>query len=280
MRDVSADDISGLVAELCVRASRRPIAGVVDALRACRDAEGGALAKGTLADLVANAEAAAEDDVPLCQDTGAFVVLIDWGQDAHLVGGDLQEAVDAGVRKATEEAYLRRSIVGDPIRRANTGDNTPAFVHVHMAGGEGVRIRVALKGAGSENCSALRMLAPGEGLPGARDVVLEAVRTAGGKCCPPGIVGVGLGGTFDLCAHLAKRAAVRPLQRHNPDPFYAELERQWLADVNALGVGPGGLGGETTALALNIEVAPCHIASLPVAVNINCHATRAEEGEL
>jgi fumarate hydratase subunit alpha len=205
------------------------------------------------------------------------VVFIDLGQDVHLVGGDLNEAVADGVRRGYEEGYLRKSILGDPIKRVNTGDNTPPVVHLTVVPGEKVRIVVAPKGGGSENMSAIRMLKPSDGVEGVKDFVVETVEAAGGNPCPPIVVGVGIGGTFERCAYLAKKALLRPLGERHPDPFYAEIEEELLGRINNSGVGPQGLGGRVTALDVHVEVHPCHIASLPAAVNLNCHASRHGE---
>jgi fumarate hydratase subunit alpha len=227
--------------------------------------------------LLENARIAREEGIPICQDTGFAVVFIDLGQDVHLVGGDLNEAVADGVRRGYGDGYLRKSILGDPIKRVNTGDNTPPVIHLTMVPGEKVRIVVAPKGGGSENMSAVRMLKPADGIEGVKDFVMETAENAGGNPCPPIVVGVGIGGTFEKCAYLAKKALLRPLGERHSDPFYAEVEEELLKRINNSGVGPQGLGGRVTALDVHVETHPCHIASLPAAVNLNCHATRHGE---
>ncbi|MBQ1400319.1 MAG: fumarate hydratase, partial [Lachnospiraceae bacterium] len=208
------------------------------------------------------------------QDTGMAVIFLEIGQDVHITGGDLSAAVDEGVRRGYEKGYLRKSVVGDPVRRGNTGDNTPAMLTTEIVPGEQIRVTVAPKGFGSENMSQISMFKPSAGLQGIKDFILKAVRDAGPNPCPPIVVGVGIGGTFDKCALLAKKALLRELGTHHPDPFYAELEEEMLEKINATGIGPQGLGGRTTALAVNIETLPTHIAGMPCAVNINCHVTR------
>jgi fumarate hydratase subunit alpha len=241
------------------------------------DVEESPTGKEILSMLLENARIAREDQIAICQDTGFAVIFIDLGQDVHLVGGDLNEAVADGVRRGYGDGYLRKSILGDPIKRVNTGDNTPPVIHLTMVPGEKVRIVVAPKGGGSENMSAVRMLKPSDGIEGVKNFVVDTVDKAGGNPCPPIVVGVGIGGTFEKCAYLAKKALLRPLGGRHPDPFYAEVEDELLTKVNGTGVGPQGLGGRVTALDVHVEVHPCHIASLPAAVNLNCHATRHGE---
>ena len=232
------------------------------------------MARTVLDKIVENYQIAAGEQVPICQDTGMACVFLEIGQDVHFVGGDLRLAVDEGVRRGYDKGYLRKSVVGDPVRRGNTGDNTPAMLYTEIVPGDQVKITVGPKGFGSENMSAIRMFKPSAGLQGIKDFILETVENAGPNPCPPMVIGVGIGGTFDKAALLAKKAIMRPLDTHHPDPFYAELEDEMLEKVNALGIGPQGFGGRTTALAVNIETFPTHIAGLPVAVNINCHVTR------
>jgi fumarate hydratase subunit alpha len=224
--------------------------------------------------MLENARIAREEMTPICQDTGFTVVFLDVGQDVHFIGGDINEAVSEGVRRGYTEGYLRKSILSDPIKRVNTGDNTPAVVHLSIVPGEKVEITMAPKGGGSENMSAVRMLKPAQGIEGVKNFVVESVETAGGNPCPPIVVGVGIGGTFEKCAYLAKKALLRPLGKRHADPFYAAVEEELLERVNATGIGPQGLGGRVTALDVHVETFPCHIASLPSAVNINCHASR------
>lgn len=254
--------------------------GLLDALREARDDEEWPVAKATLSCMLENAAIAAEEMVPICQDTGAACVFVELGQDVHIEGGLLVDAINRGVAEGYIEGYLRKSMVGDPLRRLNTGDNTPALITVDVVEGDRLKITVAPKGAGSENMGQLKMLKPADGIEGVRAFVLDVVRHAGPNPCPPIIVGVGIGGNFDHVASLAKRALLRPIGEENPDSFYACLERELLEEINGLGTGPAGFGGATTALAVNIEQAPTHIACLPVAVNINCHVARHEEAVL
>ena len=224
--------------------------------------------------LMENEKEAYEKRVPLCQDTGMAVVKLEIGQDVHITGGDLTECVNEGVRQGYTDGYLRKSVVKDPIRRGNTGDNTPAILYTEIVPGEQIKITVGPKGFGSENMSRIMMFKPSAGLEGIKDFIIETVRFAGPNPCPPMVVGVGIGGTFDRCALLAKKALMRPLGSSNKDPFYADLEKELLLKINSLGIGPQGLGGRTTAIGLNIETFPTHIAGMPCAVNINCHVTR------
>ena len=212
--------------------------------------------------------------MPICQDTGMACVFLEIGQDAHIIGGDLYDAVNEGVRRGYTNGYLRKSIVKDPIRRGNTGDNTPAMITVDIVSGDSIKITVAPKGFGSENMSAIRMFSPSAGLEGIKDFIIETVEKAGPNPCPPIVVGVGIGGSFDKAALLAKRALLRPIDQPNADPFYAALEKEMLDKINALGIGPQGFGGRTTAIGLNIETMPTHIAGMPCAINISCHVTR------
>ena len=215
--------------------------------------------------------------MPICQDTGMACVFVDIGQDVHITGGSLEEAINEGVRQGYAEGVLRKSVVKDPIHRVNTNDNTPALIYYNMVPGDKVKITVAPKGFGSENMSRIAMLKPSDGLEGVKNFVLETVRMAGPNPCPPIVIGIGIGGSFDKAAYLAKKALIRPVNENNTDEFYGNLEKELLEEVNKIGIGPQGFGGKTTALALNIETYPTHIAGLPVAVNINCHATRHKE---
>jgi len=280
MREVPVERITEAVRRLSVEANTRLGDDVVAAFERFREGEQSPTGRDVLAQLLENARIARDEGLPLCQDTGFAVVFVDLGQDVHLVGGDLYEAVNEGVRQGYREGYLRKSIVADPLRRKNTGDNTPAVVHVRLVPGDRVRITFAPKGGGSENMSGIAMLKPADGVEGVKRFVVDRVRQAGPNPCPPTIVGVGIGGTFEIAALLAKRALLRPVGDRNPDPFYADLEEELLAEVNRLGIGPAGLGGTTTSLDVHIEVHPCHIASLPVAVNIQCHSARHKEVEL
>lgn len=279
IRELSAAAITDAVERLCIEANTSLPADVHAALDAAQASEPWPLAKQTLGLLQQNLCVAAEKDLPICQDTGMACVFLDLGQDVH-IAGDLQAAVDEGVRRGYEKAYLRKSVTGDPLQRCNTGDNTPAFLTVHLVPGSGCRITVAPKGAGSENMSRLAMLKPADGVEGVKDFVLETVRMAGANPCPPIVLGVGIGGSFDKCAALAKHALLRPLDQPNADPYYAALERELLEAINATGFGPQGFGGATTCLGVSIEQAPTHVACLPVAVNMSCHVTRRAWTEL
>lgn len=277
MRVIQTSEITNAVSELCIRANCVMNEGLLNALHEARDSEELPVAKATLGCMLENAAIAADEMVPICQDTGAACVFVELGQDVHIEGGSLVDAINAGVALGYTEGYLRKSMVADPLRRVNTDDNTPALITVDIVDGDDLKITLAPKGAGSENMGQLKMLKPADGIEGVRDFVLDAVRHAGPNPCPPIIVGVGVGGNFDHVASLAKRALLRPVGVHNPDPFYAQLEVELLDAINAFGTGPAGFGGATTALAVNIEQAPTHIACLPVAVNINCHVARHEE---
>ena len=274
IRDVSAALITDMIERMCIEANEYLPADVKFALTRFYDEEDGAVAKTVLKNIIDNYEIAAAEQVPICQDTGMACVFIELGQDVHISGGDLYEAIHEGVRRGYTNGYLRKSVVRDPIDRVNTGDNTPAAITVDIAPGDKVRITVAPKGFGSENMSAIRMFAPSAGLEGVKQFILETAEKAGPNPCPPMVLGIGIGGTFDKCAQLAKRALLRPLDSENPDPFYADLEKEMLDRINKLGIGPQGFGGRTTAIGVNIEVMPTHIAGLPCAVNMSCHVTR------
>lgn len=274
MRELSTELIRDAVAHLSIEACCDLPEDVCEALVSARAAEDGEVARAVLDNIIENHRLASSECVPICQDTGMACVFIELGQDVHLVGESLTDAVNEGVRRGYEAGYLRKSVVADPIRRGNTGDNTPAMIYTEIVPGDKVKITLAPKGFGSENMSRIKMLKPSEGLDGVISFILDTVEAAGPNPCPPIVVGVGIGGTFDKCAYLAKRALLRPLGSHNPDPYYAELEVALLERINALGIGPMGYGGRTTALAVNIEQLPTHIAGMPVAVNINCHVTR------
>ena len=274
MREISVTQITDAVERLCIDANTHLPGDVKCAIARCRACEDGIIAQGVLDKIIENYEIADSENVPICQDTGMACVFLEIGQDVHLVGGDLAQAVDEGVRRGYDKGYLRKSVVADPVRRGNTGDNTPAMLYTEIVPGEQVKITVAPKGFGSENMSAIRMFKPSAGLQGIKDFILETVENAGPNPCPPMVVGVGIGGTFDKAALLAKKALMRPLDVRNPDPYYAQLETEMLEKVNALGIGPQGFGGRTTAIGLNIETLPTHIAGMPCAININCHVTR------
>ena len=274
MRELDVSVIRDMVARLCIEANTKLPEDVQAAIRDFQTREDWAIARGVLDQIVENFTIADRENVPICQDTGMACVFLEVGQEVHFVGGNLYDAVHEGVRKGYGEGYLRKSVVADPIRRGNTGDNTPAMIHTDIVPGDRVTVTVGPKGFGCENMSAVKMLKPSDGLEGVKKFVLDTVEAAGPNPCPPMVVGVGIGGTFEKAAFLAKKALMRPLDVRNPDPYYAELEGELLERINALGIGPQGFGGMTTALGLNIEVLPTHIAGLPCAVNIGCHATR------
>jgi len=273
MRTISAAVITETVARLCIQANTQLPADIVAALDRERKAEPWPLAKETLDLLWDNMELAQERDLPVCQDTGMACVFVELGQEVY-IDGDFEQAVHEGVRKGYGEGYLRKSIVADPLRRVNTEDNTPAAITVRLAPGSGCAITVAPKGCGSENMSRLGMLKPADGVEGVKKFVVETVKLAGSNPCPPIVLGIGIGGSFDKVAYLAKHALLRPIDQTNDDPFYAQLERDLLEEINALGIGPQGFGGKTTCLGLAIETMPTHVAGLPVAVNVSCHVTR------
>lgn len=279
MRTVKASAVTDAVAELCIRANRELPPDVRAALERARAAEPWPTAQRGLDILLDNLALAAEKQLPICQDTGMACVFLELGQDVH-IDGDLNAAVQAGIRAGYARGYLRCSVVADPLRRVNTGDNTPGILTVHLVPGDVCRLTVLPKGFGSENMSRLAMLKPSDGVEGVKAFILKTVEEAGPNPCPPVIVGVGIGGTFDKAAYLAKKALMRSTDERNADPYYAGLEAELLEKINALGVGPQGFGGRTTALAVNIEWMPTHIAGLPVAVNINCHVTRHKTVEL
>ena len=273
MRELNASQITDVVARLCIEANRHLPGDVKCRIEGCRGCEPWAPAQEILDRIIENYNLADQNEVAICQDTGLVCVFLEVGQDVHITGG-VHAAVDEGVRRGYGEGFLRKSVVRDPLDRVNTGDNTPAMLYLDLVPGDAVKITVAPKGFGSENMSTLKMLKPSDGLQGVKDFVLKSVEEAGPNPCPPIIVGVGIGGTFDKAALCAKKAAIRSVDERNPLPFYAALEEELLEKVNALGIGPQGFGGKTTALAVNIEQLPTHIAGLPVAVNINCHVAR------
>lgn len=279
MRNIDAKVIEDTVARLCIEANLRLPPDVINAIERAEKAEPWDGAKRILSLLGDNVRIASEKTLPVCQDTGMACVFVELGQDVH-IEGDFEQAVNNGVRRGYGEGYLRKSVVCDPLRRINTGDNTPALVTVKLTRGDKMRITVMPKGFGSENMSALKMLKPADGVEGVRNFVLDTVEKAGANPCPPIIVGVGIGGSFDKAACLAKHALLRPVNKPNPDKYYAALERELLEKINALGIGPQGFGGKTTALAVLIEAMPTHVAGLPVAVNISCHATRRASASL
>ena len=273
MREISAQIITDVVKNLCMQANTILPSDVRTCLESSYNTEVWPQAREILAKIRENYEIAVTEHKPICQDTGLACVFVSVGQDVH-VAGDLTEAIHEGVRQGYTEGYLRKSVVRDPLDRVNTGDNTPAMIYYDVIPGDQIEITVAPKGAGSENMSQIKMLKPSDGLQGVKDFILQVVEEAGPNPCPPFVVGVGVGGTFDKAAYLAKKALIRPVDERNQDPFWADLEIEMLEKINELGIGPQGFGGKTTALCVNIEPYPCHIASLPVAVNINCHVTR------
>ncbi|MGB9885927.1 MAG: fumarate hydratase [Moorellales bacterium] len=273
-RVVTFEEIVTAVANLAQQANYCLGADVRSALERARREEVSPLGCQVLEQILANAEIASRGEVPICQDTGVAVVFVDLGQEVEIRGGLLYDAINEGVRRGYQAGFLRNSVVDHPLRRRNTGDNTPAVVHVRLIPGDGIRLTVAPKGAGSENMSALAFLTPAEGREGVKRFVVQTVSRAGPNPCPPVVVGVGLGGTFEKAALLAKEALLRPVGVPSPDPDLALLEREILEEINSLGIGPQGFGGSVTALAVHVEAYPCHIASLPVAVNLNCHAAR------
>lgn len=279
MREISAELIAETVARLCIEANRNLPQDVACALACAEDAEPFAPAKDLLGLLRQNERIARETRMPICQDTGMAVVFAEVGQEVHITGS-FEQAVNEGVRRGYVEGLLRKSVVGDPLRRVNTGDNTPAVLHTRLVPGDRVTITVAPKGFGSENMSRLAMLTPAQGVQGVKDFVVDTVRRAGANPCPPMVLGIGVGGDFEGVAELAKRALMLPLDQPNPDPFYAQLERELLEAVNETGVGPQGLGGRTTCLGLHVLAGATHIAGLPVAVNVSCHVTRHQTAVL
>jgi fumarate hydratase subunit alpha len=279
MRAIDCADVTATVKNLFMEANTRLGEDVSQAIGQALNTEESEVGKEILQQLLDNARLAGETGVPICQDTGLAVIFLELGQDAHIVEGNLVDAVNEGVRRGYQDGFLRKSVC-HPFTRTNSGDNTPAVVYVDVVPGDRLKIIAVPKGGGSENMSRVFMLPPSAGKAGVRNSILETVRNAGPNPCPPTIIGVGIGGTFEQAALQAKRALLRPLGSTNPDPEVAELEREWLEDINNLGIGPQGLGGRTTSLALHIRMLPCHIASLPVAVNVQCHAARHKEAVL
>lgn len=274
MRVLDVAEVVSTIKEMCIEANHFLPQDMQEAMLEAKEAEMAPLGRQILEQLQENMKIAGEDMIPICQDTGMAVVFMEIGQDVHFEGGILEEAVHEGVRQGYREGYLRKSVVRSPILRENTGDNTPAVIHYSIVPGDQVKITVAPKGFGSENMSRIFMLKPADGIEGVKNAVLTAVEDAGPNACPPMVVGVGIGGTFEKCALMAKKALVRPISEHSPVPYVFELEKELLEKINCTGIGPGGLGGTTTALAVNIEMYPTHIAGLPVAVNICCHVNR------
>jgi fumarate hydratase subunit alpha len=274
IRTIHTDVIIENIKEMCIEANHYLSQDMREALEKATSVETTELGKKILGQLEENLQIAAEEMIPICQDTGMAVFFIEIGQDVHFEGMNLEDAINEGVRRGYTEGYLRKSVVGDPLTRENTRDNTPAVIHYSIVPGDKVKITFAPKGFGSENMSRVFMLKPADGIEGIKNAILTAVKDAGPNACPPMVVGVGIGGTFDKAALLAKKALMRPIDSSNPDPFYADLEVEMLEKINELGIGPQGFGGKTTAIGLNIETLPTHIAGMPCAININCHVTR------
>lgn len=280
MRDICTTQIEQLVAELCIKANKILPDSLCEVIKSSYKNEDDGLSKEIMCDICNNIDAAIYEDIPVCQDTGMAVVFVELGQDVHIVNGLLDDAINEGVAKGYNEGYLRKSIVKDPLRRVNTGDNTPAVIHLRMVEGDKIKIAVCPKGFGSENMSQLKMMTPAANVENIIEYVTQVVKDAGSNPCPPMVIGVGIGSDFEGCAFLAKKALCRDVALRNSDTYYADLEQKMLDSVNSLGIGPQGFGGKSTALAVNIEAAPTHIAGLPVAVNIGCHVTRHAEGEI
>lgn len=274
MRTIEVEKITEIIKEMCIEANHFLTGDMKQALDASKEKEKSPLGRQILEQLQENLCIAGQDMIPICQDTGMAVVFMEIGQDVHFTGGSLEDAINEGVRRGYVDGYLRKSVVGDPLIRENTKDNTPAIIHYEMVTGDQVKITVAPKGFGSENMSRVFMLKPADGEEGVKNAILTAVKDAGPNACPPMVVGVGIGGTFEKCAILAKKALTRPVNEHSDIPHIRKMEEELLSKINASGIGPGGLGGSTTAFAVNINTYPTHIAGLPVAVNICCHVNR------
>ena len=274
MRSVDVNEVTRNIKEMCIEANHFLSKDMDERLKEATKKEESALGKQILGQLQDNLKIAGEDMIPICQDTGMAVIFIEIGQEVHFEGGSLEDAINEGVRQGYVEGYLRKSVVKDPLIRENTKDNTPAIIHYEIKEGDKVKITVAPKGFGSENMSRIFMLKPADGIEGVKNAVLTAVKDAGPNACPPMVVGVGVGGTFEKCAILAKKALTRPVNEHSQIPYVKNMEEELLNKINETGIGPGGLGGRTTALAVNINTYPTHIAGLPVAINICCHVNR------
>lgn len=277
MRNIEVKEVTKAIRRLCIDANCYLGDDIRQELKRAKDKENNEIAKDILEKIVINSNIAEKEEVPICQDTGMACVFMDIGQDVHFVGGLLEEAINEGIRQGYKDGYLRKSVVKDPIDRVNTLDNTPAVIYYNIVAGDKIKIVVAPKGFGSENMSGIAMLKPADGIEGVKKFIIETVKKAGPNPCPPMVIGVGIGGTFDKVAYLAKKALLRPIDIRNSDAFYGNLEDELLTEINKLDIGPQGFGGKTTALGLNIETYPTHIAGLPVAVNISCHVTRHKE---
>ena len=274
MRTISVQEITRNIKEMCIEANYELSDDVKNAIYYHEETESNQLGKQIWSQLKENMDIAENENIPICQDTGMAVVFMKIGQDVHFDGGSVEDAINEGIRQGYTEGYLRKSVVGDPIERVNTKDNTPGVIHYELVPGDKVELTVAPKGFGSENMSRVCMLKPADGIEGVKEAILETVRLAGPNACPPVVVGVGVGGTFEKCVLLAKKALIRELGSHNPIPYVKDLEEEMLQKINTIGIGPGGLGGDTTALGINIETYPTHIAGLPVAINMCCHVNR------
>ncbi len=277
MRKINAQKITEVVKRLCMEANYYLGDDVVKTLKKAQRIEKSPIGKEIIKQILENSQIARKEKLPICQDTGFVVVFLELGQKINITGGNLYEAINEGVSQGYKEGFLRKSIVKDPLKRKNTGDNTPAVIHTEIVAGDKLKIAVVPKGCGSENMSEIKMMAPGDGIQGVEDFIVDRVNRSGANPCPPIIVGVGIGGTFEKCAQLAKQALLRTIGLRNPDSFYADLEKRLLGKINNLGIGPMGLGGRVTALDVFVETYPSHIASLPVAVNIQCHAARHKQ---
>ena len=280
MREISTKDITKAVKDLCIDANYNLGEDVQEALRKAYQKEESPVGKATLQQIIDNFEIAKQGEFPICQDTGFSVFFVDVGDQICIKDGNLFDAINEGVRQGYKDGYLRKSILADPIERKNTGDNTPSVIHLNVVKGDKLKIIIAPKGGGSENMSEVRMMKPSDGVDGVKQFVVDMVKRSGSNPCPPIVVGVGIGGTFEKCAEMAKRALLRTIGSKHPNPFYAQLEAELLEKVNKLGIGPQGFGGTQTALSVFVETYPCHIASFPAAVNINCHAARHKEAVL
>ena len=280
MRTIQVSDITKNIKEMCIEANHFLTEDMDKAMKQAVETEKAPLGRQILCQLQNNLQIAGEDMIPICQDTGMAVIFMEIGQDVHFEGGILEDAINEGVRQGYVEGFLRKSVVGDPLVRENTKDNTPSIIHYQIVSGDKVKITVAPKGFGSENMSRVFMLKPADGKEGVKNAILTAVKDAGPNACPPMVVGVGIGGTFEKCAIMAKKALTRPVNEHSPIPYVADMERELLDKINHLGIGPGGLGGTTTALAVNIDTYATHIAGLPVGINICCHVNRHAVREL
>lgn len=280
MREINVSEVEKLISELCIKANRKLPCSLIEKIKSSPEKEKSPTGREVLCDLMRNIEAAESEDIAVCQDTGMAVIFLDIGQDVHFIGGSLYEAVNNGVAKGYTEGYLRCSVVSDPLERVNTGNNTPAVIHTRIVDGDKVHISVCPKGFGSENMSRLKMFTPSASIEDIENFVVETASVAGSNPCPPMVIGIGIGGDFEQCAYLAKKALCRDISIRNEKQLYRDMEDRILEKINKLGIGPQGFGGTTTALSAAIEQAPTHIAGLPVAVNIGCHVTRHASGEI